>query len=202
MIGTIIRTLRPQRLPFRRFAQRSAVAIITREGTQGVELLFIQRAIRPGDPWSGDMAFPGGKYQSNDHSMQQTAIRETQEELSIDLTLHSDFVGRHADIVTRQHNTVAPMVVTPYHFHLNRPVSTVPNDEVADTLWVPVHYFQNPQHMASFRWTPFASHSNPGFARHLTVSLPCYQIEDRRIWGLTYLMLRNFIAHRRFRTQV
>ena len=50
---------RPQKLPFRRRVTRAAVALIEREGRDGRELFFIQRARRKGDPWSGDMAFPG-----------------------------------------------------------------------------------------------------------------------------------------------
>ena len=61
------------------------MAIITRQGKYGEEILFIERATRTGDPWSGHIAFPGGKKQDNDNSICATAIRETQEEIGLNL---------------------------------------------------------------------------------------------------------------------
>src|SRR5258706_15931093 len=42
-------------------SSRAAVALILRDGPQGIEVLFIRRAEHPQDPWSGQMAFPGGR---------------------------------------------------------------------------------------------------------------------------------------------
>ena len=40
--------------------RRAAVALIFRAGEDGSpELLFVKRAEYPGDPWSGQIAFPG-----------------------------------------------------------------------------------------------------------------------------------------------
>ncbi|MFL5552493.1 MAG: NUDIX domain-containing protein, partial [Gemmatimonadaceae bacterium] len=59
-------------------ARKAAVALIFRVGEEGsVELLFIKRAEYPGDPWSGQIAFPGGREESGDGSLAETAIRET-----------------------------------------------------------------------------------------------------------------------------
>ena len=41
--------------------RRAAVALVLRDGPSGIELLFIRRADHPEDPWSGQMAFPGGR---------------------------------------------------------------------------------------------------------------------------------------------
>ena len=49
-------------------------------------LLFIRRAINPNDPWSGNVAFPGGKQDPDDgDDDERTAMRETQEEVGLDL---------------------------------------------------------------------------------------------------------------------
>ncbi|HXB54963.1 MAG TPA: CoA pyrophosphatase, partial [Vicinamibacteria bacterium] len=42
-------------------ASRAAVALILREAARGLELLFIRRAEHDGDPWSGQVGFPGGR---------------------------------------------------------------------------------------------------------------------------------------------
>jgi 8-oxo-dGTP pyrophosphatase MutT (NUDIX family) len=63
----------------------AAVAILIREEEDDYETLLVKRAVVPGDPWSGDMAFPGGKKTQNDRTLQDTVIREVQEETGIDL---------------------------------------------------------------------------------------------------------------------
>ena len=58
--------------------RRAAVALIFRAGESGMpELLFIRRADYPADPWSGQVAFPGGREESGDVNLANTAIRET-----------------------------------------------------------------------------------------------------------------------------
>ena len=65
--------------------RRAAVALILRDGAAGIELLFIRRAEHPMDPWSGQMAFPGGRAEPGDRDLEATAIRETLEEIGLDL---------------------------------------------------------------------------------------------------------------------
>jgi 8-oxo-dGTP pyrophosphatase MutT (NUDIX family) len=50
-----------------------------------LELLLIQRALRPLDPWSGHIGFPGGRREEADDGDLGAALRETREELGIDL---------------------------------------------------------------------------------------------------------------------
>ena len=49
------------------------------------EVLFIKRAVRSGDRWTGHVAFPGGKREAEDADDSVAAIRETQEEVGLDL---------------------------------------------------------------------------------------------------------------------
>jgi ADP-ribose pyrophosphatase len=64
--------------------RKAAVALIFRLGENDVpELLFIKRAEYEGDPWSGQIAFPGGRAEARDASLAETAIRETREETGI-----------------------------------------------------------------------------------------------------------------------
>src|SRR4051812_3842337 len=57
--------------------RRAAVAAILRDAAEGPEILFIRRAEHPQDPWSGHMAFPGGREEPGDADLLETAIRET-----------------------------------------------------------------------------------------------------------------------------
>ncbi len=75
--------------------KKSAVAIVLREYFGILELFFIVRATRPDDFWSGNIAFPGGRYSSihDNYSLKQTAIRETREEVGLDLEKDFDYLG-------------------------------------------------------------------------------------------------------------
>ncbi len=187
-ILNIVKRLRPQRIPFRHLAQRSAVAIITRQGEFGEEILFIERATRAGDPWSGHIAFPGGKSQESDASICATAIRETEEEIGLDLKNHANFISRSPDLVTRRHNVLKPMIVTPYQFQITDPdYLLTPNHEVASTLWIPVIFLRNKSNQSTLTWTPFPKFSS------FSLELACFYYKEHCIWGLTYRMLIDYL---------
>ncbi|MFN7699333.1 MAG: NUDIX domain-containing protein [Deltaproteobacteria bacterium] len=67
MVAERLRARPPERIEGERVRGRAAVAAILRERAPGApEVLFIRRAEKPGDPWSGHMAFPGGKQEPGD----------------------------------------------------------------------------------------------------------------------------------------
>ena len=132
--------LRPHKIPFRRSLTRASVALIYRRSEGGTELLFIQRARRDGDPWSGDMAFPGGRMEPGDATPRATAERETLEETGVDLTRHGRFQARLSDLITRHHSRWRPMVVTPYVYEWQGTKPVTLNHEVERVVWVPLDY--------------------------------------------------------------
>lgn len=76
--------------------KRAAVACILRKDKKA---LFIRRSIRPGDTWSGHVAFPGGRQEAWDNKNDVvTCMREVKEEVGIDLSRGFDLVGRVDDI--------------------------------------------------------------------------------------------------------
>ena len=66
----------------------AAVALIFAQGRDGLELCFVKRKEYPGDPWSGQMALPGGKRNPGDYTPHDVAIREVQEEVGVTLHAH------------------------------------------------------------------------------------------------------------------
>ena len=69
------------------------MALVLRDAERGMELLFIRRAEDPKDPWSGQIAFPGGRAEPGDDHLQATAVRETLEETRLDLASAGECLG-------------------------------------------------------------------------------------------------------------
>lgn len=165
---------------YRVLSQRAAVCIIVadRPGL-GASLLMIQRAEREGDPWSGNMAFPGGKHDLEDAHITATATRECREELGLETPYLHRF-GRMSDILARPYRLQQkPMVVSPILFEYEGELLFQPNEEVADVLWVPLAHFLQKHNRQSMIW------QRGGIQRRL----PCYFYREKRIWGLTLLMI-------------
>jgi len=120
-------------------APRAAVALIFRTGLDDTELLFIERAARSSDPWSGQMALPGGRRDASDNSPASTAERETMEEVGLDLA-PARRLGALAELEGgRQTKRQIFVNAHAYWFDGDRPDLTL-NYEVADAVWVPLRF--------------------------------------------------------------
>ncbi|MGN8197187.1 NUDIX hydrolase [Salinisphaera sp. RV14] len=171
---------RARRNPLRRRLKRAAVAALLRDSRQGVEVLVVERAHRPGDPWSGDMALPGGRIEAVDEaSASRAACRETAEEIGVAID-RSLGIGRLRDQLTLDHRRRRPMVISPFVYRWPRDATITPNAEIADWTWVPLAWLDEPANRGQFTWR----------VRGVPKSMPCYDCGDgRRIWGLTLRML-------------
>ena len=118
-------------------ARRASVAILIRAGAADPEVFFIQRALYEGDPWSGQIAFPGGREEEGDATREETAIRETFEETGIDLRAHGLSIGVLDDLHPRTVRLPA-VVVRPFVFLIPDPPEPVLSPEVSDSFWVPL----------------------------------------------------------------
>ena len=181
-----LQRVRPQKLPFRRHVTRAAVALIYRGEPDAQELFFIQRARRAGDPWSGDMAFPGGRLEHGDTSSRDTAMRETLEETGLDLYRDGHYQSRLSDLLTRHHSRWRPMVVTPHVFAWQGSDDLQLNHEASHGIWIPLDYLANPSNRASLNvTTPLGE-----------LAFPCCYYRDHCIWGLSYSMMREFLRNK------
>jgi 8-oxo-dGTP pyrophosphatase MutT (NUDIX family) len=119
-------------------ARRAAVAILIRLGENDEpEILFIQRAVYEGDPWSGHIAFPGGREEPGDESPLGTVFRETFEETQLDLRETAHLLGVLDDLRPRT-ATLPAMVVRPFVFLVAESREPVLSLEVAASFWVPL----------------------------------------------------------------
>lgn len=164
---------------------RAAVAAIFRQHANGgAELFFIRRAERAGDPWSGHIAFPGGRHAPSDETLLHTAIRETREEVGIDLT-DVELVTRLPEVPAFTREKRGMLVVVPFVFVLRADVSPSPNYEVADTLWVPFDKLSSGEGRETFHWQWEGK----------DLELPCIRLEhtEQVLWGMTYRMVQTIL---------
>jgi 8-oxo-dGTP pyrophosphatase MutT (NUDIX family) len=155
--------------------RKAAVAAILRDGTASAELLFIRRAEHPRDPWSGQMGLPGGRVDPGDESVLAAAIRETLEEIGLDLSRDAHAAGRLSEVRTHLPLGSVPHSVAPFVFTLEKDPVLSLNYEVQETIWVPFAFLAERRNRKSFTWV----------RRGLPLPMPCYEYEGRVIWGLT-----------------
>lgn len=162
----------------------AAVAAVIRQGAGGAELLFIHRAEDPNDPWSGHMAFPGGRVEVGDRNPLAAAVRETREEIALDLELEGTLLGRLSDVAAVGRGRPMSLVIEPYVFSVEARPELEPNHEVAAIVWVPLTFLLDRSKRSTVPW------------RHggLEVELPCYRFRDHLIWGLTFGMVDELVT--------
>ena len=168
---------------------RAAVAIVLRTShesrvtshdTPALDVLLILRAQREGDPWSGQVALPGGRRDAADATLQDTAIRETLEETGIDLSADGLVLGTLDELRPRT-PVLPPIIVTPYVAIAPPEFSLQISDELADAFWV--------------SWSTFA---DPTITNESTVNVrgadwkvSSYLVGERIVWGMTERILRQ-----------
>ena len=159
---------------------QAAVALVCVPDPEAI--LLIRRAERLGDPWSGQMGLPGGRRGREDPDLLATAIRETREEVGLDLA-PGHLLGVLDDL-TPMTVALPRVMVRPYVFHLNRRPDLVPNAEVAFASWVDV---------AAFLTTGVYAHWEVE-ALGYRMRRPGYQLSEGTVWGLTERILTPFFA--------
>ncbi|MGD1892978.1 MAG: NUDIX hydrolase [Cyclobacteriaceae bacterium] len=129
---------------------------------------------------SGQIAFPGGKIEPQDQSIVDTALRETQEEIGVEVG-HSQVLGQLSNLYI----PVSRFVVSPVVAFTNeKPQYQCDPVEVADTLDVAAHDFLNTDKQAKQEIK----------VGEFTLEAPTYVIQDQIIWGATAMMLAEFSA--------
>ncbi len=145
-------------------------------------LLFIRRAVVEGDPWSGHIAFPGGRLDVTDGSDQAAVCREVLEEVGLDLKRLGTGLGRLSDVVTPP--LKYRVVVTPFVYVLDAlPTLKLEEAEVADVHWLPLNALIAGEGRGSF----------PYKFRGQTVDLGCVDLGGVRIWGMTLRILDELL---------
>lgn len=162
-------------------ARQAAVAAVLRV-TQAPELLFIKRAEVVGDPWSGHIAFPGGRHDPEDTSLAHTAWRETWEETAVDVTRHGRVLGQLDDLAPRN-PTLPRLIIRPFVALVPADCAVVANHEVAAHYWVPLDELRRPDRQVEH----VLEHEGQRFR------FPGVLVGGHVTWGLTERILRQLL---------
>jgi 8-oxo-dGTP pyrophosphatase MutT (NUDIX family) len=164
---------------------RAAVAMLLQPQDHDLHMLFIHRAHHPQDPWSGHMAFPGGRKDPEDVDLRMTIHRETREEVGIDLDLYGEYLGHMTELQAVARGRPISMAVAPFVYLVSPEATPTPDPvEVQDTIWVPLGFMQR-EGVESIVSRPMPDGA--------TVEVPALVYGGKTIWGLTYRMLQGFL---------
>jgi len=148
------------------------------------EILFIKRAERAGDPWSGHLAFPGGRAEKQDATLLDIAMREAAEEVGIDARHGGRLLGRLPTVLPLS-TRIPSITVTP--FVALAPQGAIPRvqpAEVEEAFWMPLAALRRTGRSAVVRWE----------ATDGTRELPAFPSPKGPIWGITERILSQFLA--------
>ena len=163
----------------------AAVAMILEPAGDEHSLLFIERARKNGDPWSGQIAFPGGRRESQDPDEQAVAVRETREEIGVVLE-PGQCIGRLDDLKGRTGGTSEGMVISCFVYVLDAPAEVQPNEEVAAVARLPVSHLVDDGNRVEVDWRHVENRRFPG--------IRFGERDPRVVWGLTYRFLHQLFT--------
>ncbi|MFT3695332.1 MAG: CoA pyrophosphatase [Kofleriaceae bacterium] len=160
--------------------RRAAVAALVHDDPAGARVLLMKRIERDGDPWSGHISLPGGGYQAADGDLLRTAIRETMEELGVDLD-KATLIGP-LPVISPLSAGPMGIEVTPFAFTTTLEPATHVGPEALSAFWLPLTLASG--------GTIDAEYLYPGTDR----KFPSWKYEGHTIWGMTWRILGDLIA--------
>lgn len=130
------------------------------------------------DKHGGEVAWPGGRYDPEDGDLLTTALRETHEEIGIP-PQQIEVVGELRPFISK-----FGLLVTPFVGLVQEPVDLIPNERELEAVFsVPIEYFiDDPRSQTDI----IERHGE----RHV---VPVYHYDGFKIWGLTAMILREFL---------
>ncbi len=161
--------------------KRAAVAVVLKESIRGPEILFIRRAEHPHDPWSGQIAFPGGRFERSDPDLRTTAVRETGEELGLDLAGGAAYLGALDEVQAMARMRPMKLAIAPFVFRLLADPPLRLSEEVTSAHWLPLEKLLSGQHRGNLDYA----------YQGQRLQFPCLRYEGVVIWGLTYRMFAS-----------
>lgn len=174
---------RPDEVSQRVAPRRAAVAAVLRYDGASPQVLLMKRVERQTDRWSGHVSFPGGRAEPEDATLVHTAIRETREELGVDLSQTARRIGQLDDTMAVARGKVIPMAIRPYVFVQTEAAEVILGDEAESHFWLPLDQVASGalDDTMTYKLGP------------VPMQFPCWRWGGYTIWGLTHKMLTGFV---------
>lgn len=155
----------------------AAVALLLKTLDQTLEVFLVKRVEDTNDPWSGQIALPGGKRKSEDKTLKKTIIRETLEETNINLLDRCRFLG----VLESFRSVKRPkMRILPFVVYVEHEPSVKLNNELKWFTWISLNDLVR----------------NKGTVKFNLEEYPAYIVGNDVVWGLTYRILERLIERR------
>lgn len=165
-------------------ARQAAVAVVLREWREETEVLFIKRAEKRGDPWSGQMAFPGGHREPGDADLAAAAMRETHEEVGLAIA-RRQLIGVLPAQRPAAFGRRPELLVAPYVFAIEGDPAFQLSHEVDVAVWT---------HLAPMRAGDTHTQEDR-LVDGTATPFDGYRVRGGHfVWGLTYRVVRTFLA--------
>lgn len=155
----------------------AAVLVLFYPSGQETRLVFIKRNAYDG-PHSAQVSFPGGSREPEDQSLEETALRETREELGIRGKI--EVLGA----LTPLHIPVSNYQVHPFVGWMGQVPGFRPDpSEVQYVIEATLSLLQDPSQRGSDR----------EYRQGVPVEVPFYRVGKEKIWGATAMMLSEIL---------
>lgn len=155
--------------------KKSAVLILLFPQDEVIKTVFIERPVYEG-VHSGQVAFPGGKFEEADVELKQTALRETFEEIGVNPD-KINVIGKLTDLYINPSN----FMVSPFIGYVNEyPEFSIDTHEVQKIL---------PYNLFELNNEAIRSEKEITFSGGFTLKTPYYDIEGLTVWGATAMMI-------------
>ena len=156
---------------------RKAAVLIAITDSKDPELIYTLRSNKVGSH-GGEVSFPGGMYEEEDNTLENTALRESQEETGLDKA-KVNILGPIDTVVSRFNVSVTPFVgIVPDDIELNDN-----SDEIEACFKVPLSFLLEDKR-----------HRNDEINRNGDIFfMPAYQYDSYIIWGLTAMITVDFL---------
>ena len=126
---------------------------------------------------SGEVSFPGGKWEEGDSNLYQTALRESNEEINLDME-NVTKLGPLNFLLSRH-----KIEVNPFVGYLNQLQDFKGNFEIDEIFTVPISFLMNEENIEYKEFN----------RKDLKVYIPSWVYNGNRIWGLTAMIAADFL---------
>jgi len=165
------------------YAKQAAVLALFYPLKERWHLVFIERqASHADDRHAGQISFPGGRQEPSDASLQETALREAEEEVGLDIS-KVNVLGR----LTHLYIPVSNYLVNPFVGMTRRAPQFTPEEaEVRDILQVPLQQLAHPE---------TKQHTDLQLSQNITLrNVPYFNLDGKVLWGATAMIVNELLA--------